>query len=131
MKLKRMIYAVLGCLCLGLGTLGAFLPVLPTVPFLLLTGFFFARSSERLDTWFKGTKIYKENLETYVKGEGMTKHTKRHIMGMITLTLGISLIITWNMIVVRSILIIVWICLMIYFSFVVKTITESKQLKEI
>jgi len=126
MKLKRMIYAVLGCLCLGLGTLGAFLPVLPTVPFLLLTGFFFARSSERLDTWFKGTKIYKEHLETYAKGEGMTMHTKFHITGMITLTLGISLIFMWKMVIVRTILLIVWVCLMIYFYLVVKTVPTQQ-----
>lgn len=128
MKIKRAIYAVLGCLFLCLGTLGAFLPVLPTVPLLLLTAFFFARSSEKLDTWFKSTKIYKENLETYVKGEGMTKHTKRHIMGMITLTLGISLIFTWSILLVRSILLVVWVGLMIYFSFIVKTISEPESI---
>ena len=36
MTLFRLILVVLGCLCLALGTLGAFLPVLPTVPLYLL-----------------------------------------------------------------------------------------------
>lgn len=38
--------------------------------------FCFARSSERLHNWFTGTKLYQNNLESYVKGKGMTRKTK-------------------------------------------------------
>ena len=61
---------------MGLGAVGAVLPLLPAFPFLLLAAFCFARSSERLDGWFKGTKLYKENQESFVQGNGMTKKTK-------------------------------------------------------
>ena len=97
MTLLRMILMVLGCLCLGLGTLGAFLPVLPTVPFYLLATVLFAKSSERLHRWFTNTSIYKKNLESYVQGQGMTLATKFRITVTITVSMGIMIGIYPNM----------------------------------
>lgn len=62
MKLSKIIYTIIGCLSLALGSVGAVLPILPTVPFLMLSALCFAKSSEKLNAWFKQTKIYKNNL---------------------------------------------------------------------
>lgn len=72
MKIKKVVYIIIGCVGLGLGALGAALPLLPAFPFLLLAAVCFGKSSERLHKWFVGTKLYKNNLESYVKGRGMT-----------------------------------------------------------
>ena len=53
--MKKIIYIFIGCISLGLGIIGVILPILPTVPFVLLAAFCFAKSSERLDGWFKNT----------------------------------------------------------------------------
>ncbi|CUK13739.1 Inner membrane protein YbaN [Ruegeria denitrificans] len=45
------VWAALGLICVGFAVIGVVLPLLPTVPFLLLAAFFFARSSTRLHTW--------------------------------------------------------------------------------
>ena len=83
MKLKRLIFLILGFLCLGLGCIGVALPILPTVPFFLLTVFFFANSSQKLHDWFVSTKLYKKHLESFVKKKGMTvaDQTRHHHPG--------------------------------------------------
>jgi len=47
----RIIWFVVGCLAVALGVIGILLPLLPTVPFLLLAAFAFGKSSKRLETW--------------------------------------------------------------------------------
>ena len=60
MKIKKLLYVILGCIGLALGAVGAVLPLLPAFPFLLLAAFCFAKSSEKLHRWFTGTKLYKK-----------------------------------------------------------------------
>ena len=64
-------FIIIGCVCLGLGVLGVVLPILPTTPYLLVTAYCFAHSSERLNQWFLHKKLYKNHLESYVKKEGI------------------------------------------------------------
>lgn len=79
MKIKRLIFLITGCVCLALDCIGIVLPVLPTVPFFLATVFCFSQSSQKLHDWFLGTRMYKNNLASYVKGQGMTAKTKTKI----------------------------------------------------
>ena len=121
MTILRPILVLLGCLSLALGTLGMFLPVLPTVPLYLLATILFAKSSERLHRWFTGTALYKKNLESYVKGEGMTFATKLRITVTITISMAIGGWFVNHLPAVVLLLAVIWLGLMIYFFGFVKT----------
>ena len=125
--MKRILFVILGCLSLGLGTVGIVLPLLPTVPFYLATVFFFANSSKRLHDWFTGTKMYRKRLESYVKKEGMTVRTKATIMASASLMMGIGFLCMSRVPIARIVLAVVWVCHIIYFVFMVKTIPESEE----
>ncbi len=121
----RIIYLVLGFIFLGLGALGVALPVLPTTPFLLLAAFFFSRSSEKLDTWFKGTKLYKNNLETFANKKAMKKGEKIRIMITVTLVMAFAFIMMRNTDIGRIAISIVWVAHIIAFVFFIKTEPEA------
>lgn len=125
MNLKKLFYLILGCVCLALGCIGVVLPILPTVPFFLVTVFCFAKSSQRLHDWFVGTNLYKKNLESFVQKRGMTVKTKASIIGSVTLIMGIGFAMMGAVPVARIILAVVWVCHIIYFVFGVKTIAPE------
>ena len=125
--MKKILYIVLGCISVGLGALGAVLPVLPTVPFLMLTAFCFARSSEKLDRWFRSTKLYKENLKDFMAGKGMTKKTKIRIMVTVTLLMSIGFVVMGLRGIVSGCVVLglVWVFHIVYLVFGVRTYQEE------
>ena len=127
MKIKRFLWMLLGCAGLILGAVGAVLPLLPAFPFLLLAAVGFGKSSERLHRWFTGTKLYKDNLESYVKGEGMHKSAKKRVVGMISalMAIGFIIMLTKEVYIGCMILFVVWVFHILYFAYGVKTKTEE------
>ena len=124
MSLRKAIYIILGCIGLILGAVGVIVPMLPAFPFLLLAEFSFARGSERLHSWFISTRLYKNNLETYVRGQGMTRRTKHRIIASVTvlILISMSILAICELYWVWSILIAVWAFHILYFVFGVKTL---------
>lgn len=124
MSLRKTIYIILGCIGLILGAVGVIVPMLPAFPFLLLAAFGFARGSERLHSWFISTRLYKNNLETYMRGQGMTRRTKHRIIASVTvlILISMSILAICELYWVWSILIAVWAFHILYFVFGVKTL---------
>ncbi len=102
--MKKIVYIILGCVGVGMGAVGAVAPLLPAFPFLLLAACCFARSSERLHNWFVNTRLYKNNLESYVQGRGMTKRTKVRIMVTVTLLMSVGFIMMHQVLAGRIVL---------------------------
>lgn len=120
MEIKKILLVGVGCIGLTVGAIGAVLPFMPSFPFLLLAAVCFAKSSERLDRWFKGTRLYKNNLESYVNGQGMTKHTKYKVIGIITFLFAIAAYMMRRVPIGLTVLGVIWLFHIVYFIFLVK-----------
>ena len=87
------IYLLLGFLMLGFAIVGIILPLLPTVPFLLLAAFFFAKSSQRLHTWLLNHKIFGTMIEDWNSRGAINKKAKYLSTLSVVLVIGVSLIL--------------------------------------
>ncbi|MBC5629354.1 YbaN family protein [Clostridium sp. NSJ-6] len=120
-KIKKYIYITIGLISFALGAIGVALPILPTTPFLLLASFCFAKGSERFNTWFINTKIYKKHLESFVKERAMTLKQKVCLLAFADFMLAFPLIILDNLH-VKIFLIALILFKFYYFIFRIKTI---------
>ena len=126
MNVKRLFFLAVGCISLALGCVGIVLPILPTVPFCLLTVFRFANSSRTMHDWFVRTRMYHRHLESFVQKKGMTKSTKAAILLSVTALMAVGFFVMARKgIWIPCILLgVVWVCHLVYFLFGVKTLTN-------
>ena len=57
-RMKKLIYLIAGLVCLAIGIIGMLIPVMPMSPFVLLSAYFFARTSRRFDDWVHNHRIF-------------------------------------------------------------------------
>lgn len=79
-----------GFLATALGVLGIFLPVLPTVPFLLLALACFARSSEQFYNWLLDHVHLGPIVRPYINGQGMTRASKVKAIALVWASISLS-----------------------------------------
>lgn len=76
MTAMKIFYIISGSLCLALGAIGIFLPLLPTTPFLLLAAFLYCRGSERLYRWLTGHRLLGRYISEYRENKAMPLKAK-------------------------------------------------------
>ena len=83
----RMIFFTLGWSFFGLGIVGAFLPVLPTTPLMLLALFMFAKSSERFHYWLYHHRVFGPPLQSWYQHRVISVKAKVLSVSMMSLSL--------------------------------------------
>ncbi len=78
--LPRWLLLVVGVASVGLGTLGIFVPLLPTTPFLLLAAACFVRSSDRLHHWLMNHRVYGPIVRGYREHKALPASSKVTIL---------------------------------------------------
>lgn len=89
----RIIWFAFGCLSLALGMIGVILPLLPTVPFLLLATFCFARSSPRLHNWLITHPTYGAHIVAWQERGAIENRAKRLATGTIVLAFVLAVLL--------------------------------------
>ena len=89
-SVRKGVYFIIGSISLAAGVLGVFLPVLPTTPFVLLSAWCFFRSSEKIYQWVISNETFGPTIENYQEGRGITRKTKIKAIGMMWLTISLS-----------------------------------------
>ncbi|MFT4149240.1 MAG: YbaN family protein [Paracoccaceae bacterium] len=84
----RLVWLMLGCLSLAIGIVGVFLPLLPTVPFLLLAAIGFSRSSKRLHDWLLSHPIYGPPISRWQERGAISRRAK--IVATLSIIAGVG-----------------------------------------
>ena len=88
----RFLYLSLSGIFVILATIGAFLPLLPTTPFVLLAAFFYAKSSTRFYNWLMNHKIFGSGLREWKEFGSISLKAKVMSLSLLWPSLGFSII---------------------------------------
>jgi len=87
-ELKRTLLIIGGTLCVVAGTVGVFVPVLPTTPFLLLAAVCYGRSSPRFYRWLTTNRWFGAYIRNYREGRGVALWHKVVTLALLWLSIG-------------------------------------------
>jgi len=106
--MKRQLYLVAGLVSLALGGIGVVLPLLPTVPFMILAAFCFANSSPRLESWLVEHHVFGSHIRNWRDRRAITRRGKWAATIAFAVSCTVALLfmkMPWNLIPVAAALI--------------------------
>ena len=121
--MKRALYLFVGTISLVLGVIGIVLPILSTVPLLLLTSLCYVRGSSKFHNWFISTSIYKNHLEPFITYR--TMNIKKEIFLLVWVSVMLCMAM-WKVdnLAMSIVLTILILCKYYYFVMCVKTVGD-------
>ena len=88
----RVLLVAAGTLCVGLGLLGLFMPVLPTTPFLLLAAACYARASNRFYNGLLNNRTFGPTIREWRRYRSIAYRTKLTAIALMAMTLTVSIV---------------------------------------
>jgi uncharacterized membrane protein YbaN (DUF454 family) len=105
-RLKRQLLITIGTICVAIGVIGIFIPILPTTPFLLLAAACYMRSSQKFYNWLMNNRLFGTYMRNYLEGRGIPIKVKVFTIALLWVTIGISVWAVANWVVTVILLII-------------------------
>ena len=105
-RLKRRLLFITGTVCVAMGVIGIFVPILPTTPFLLLAAVCYLRSSQKFYHWLMNNRWFGTYIRNYIEGRGIPLKLKLFTIALLWATIGISIWLVANLIVTIVLLVI-------------------------
>jgi len=103
----RWVLIAVGVASVAIGTVGIFVPILPTTPFLLLAAACFIYSSERMYAWLLGNRLFGRYLKDYIERKGVPLRIKVGTMVFLWGTILASTLFFTDSLFVRILLILI------------------------
>lgn len=91
MDIRKAFLIFVGTVCVALGVLGMFLPLLPTTVFLLMGAYCYSRSSERFHNWLLTNRLCGSYISNYRSGRGITLRQKTSTVLTLWASIGFSM----------------------------------------
>jgi len=105
-RLKRQLLIITGTICVAIGVIGIFIPILPTTPFLLLAAACYLRSSQKFYNWLMNNRWFGTYIRNYIEGRGIPVKVKLFTIVLLWVAISISIWLAANWIVTVILLII-------------------------
>ena len=105
--LRRLLWNIAGTIFLGLGLIGAALPVMPTTPFLLLAAACYLNGSTRMYEWMTKNRLFGRYLRDYMEGRGVPLRTKIASICFLWLAISASILLVVDDLVIQAILLVI------------------------
>jgi len=92
-RVTKLFWLLLGLAALVLGTVGIFLPLLPTVPFYLLAAFGFSKSSKKMHNWLLNHQIFGPDIRSWNENRVIRRRAKLMAVSAMALSVVVTLVI--------------------------------------
>lgn len=93
-KIAKPFFFLVGMVSFTLGIIGIFLPLLPTTPFILLSAFCWAKSSERFHRWLLAHHIFGPMIENWRKYGSVPRRAK--FLALATMFISATLLLIFH-----------------------------------